>query len=414
MFDYDKWQEIFSTIKKNKLRTFLTVVGIGSGMFMLILLLGFGNSLSVGVMQGFNFTTNSGFLWGRKATISYNGFQPGRFIRFDNSDTEMMRTRIREIKYLAPRNSLGSVQTNYQDKFGSFQIFGDYPDYNLIEIKTIDRGRFINQKDIDDYRKVAVIGLNVKNVLFGEDGDPIGKFISVRKVNFMVVGVIKPPRGNNDNEAANSIHVPFSTFQRAFNTGKTVGWYGYSLHDNVPLEETETKIIAMLKEKNNIHPLDEDAVGHFNLQLAFNRFQGLFTGIERFVWFVSIATLFAGIIGVSNIMLIIVKERTKEIGIRKSLGATPNSIISLIIQESVFLTLLGGYFAMIVGLLLLELVASAMAGGSGDMPFAPPAVEWYLPVAGLGILVLGGMIAGIIPARKAAAISPVEAIRSEG
>lgn len=413
MFDYDKWQEIFGTIRKNKLRTFLTVLGIGCGMFMLIILLGFGNSFKDGIMRDFNFATNSGFLWGRKTTISYNGFQPGRFVRFNNSDTEMLLNRVKEIKYLAPRNSKGNTLTVFEDKNGQFEIFGDYPDYNLIEIKTIETGRFINQKDIEETRKVAVIGMNVKNVLFGDDKEAIGQFIDIGKVNFKIVGIIKPARGSGDNQALNAIHIPFTTFQKAFNFGNQVGWYGYSLHTNAPLDETETKIINLLKEKNNIHPLDEDAVGYFNLQKEFNEISGLFSGMEYFVWIIGISTLFAGILGISNIMLIIVKERTKEIGIRKSLGATPYSIISLILQESVFLTLLGGYFALIFGLLLLEGISSIMPA-DGDMPFAAPSVNPYLPLGALGILVVGGMIAGIIPAKKAASVSPVEAIRSEG
>ena len=410
MFDYDKWQEIIQTIRKNKLRTFLTLMGIASGMFILIILLGLSNSFRDGVISDFNFATNSGFLWGQRTTISHGGFQPGRRIRFDNSDTQIIWSRIPEMKYLAPRNHLGGAIVNYREVSSSFDVYGDYPDLNRIEIKEIPIGRFINQRDVEEGRKVAVIGEGVRQVLFGDE-DPIGKYFSINSVNFQVVGVIKPLRGAGEEE--DEIHVPFTTFQKAFNYGDEVGWYAYTVKDNTDLSEIEPRILELLREKNKIHPLDEDAVGHFNLQAEFEEINGLFDGLESFTWFVGIALLFAGILGVSNIMLIIVKERTKEIGIRKSLGATPNSIVSLVIQEAVFLTMIGGYFALIGGLLLLELIGILLPE-DGDMPFAAPALNPWIPIAALGILVVGGAIAGILPARKAAGILPIEAIRTDG
>ncbi len=412
MFDYDKWQEILLTIRKNKLRTFLTLLGISCGMFILILLLGLSNSFRQGVMQDFNFTTNAGFLWGRRSTISYHGFQPGRRIQFDNSDTRLLWSRIPEMKYLAARNSLGDALVVRQNASSTFEVYGDYPDFNKIEIKEIPIGRFINQKDIEDYRKVAVIGAGVQKILFDEDEDPIGEYISIRKVNFQVVGIIKPSREGGDEDSESSIHVPFTTFQRAFNYGDRVGWYGYSVADDADLSEIEPKILALLREKNDVHPLDEDAIGHFNLQAEFDEINGLFDGLESFTWFVGIALLIAGLLGVSNIMLIIVKERTKEIGIRKSLGATPRSIVALVLHESVFLTMIGGYFALVLGLILLEVVGIILPEG-GDMPFSAPYVNPWVVLGALGILVIGGGLAGLIPARKAAAINPIEAINTE-
>ncbi len=415
MFDYDKWQEILSTIKKNKLRTFLTMLGIFWGIFMIIILLGAGNSFREGVTKDFDgWASNSGFLWGQKTTISHNGFQPGRYVRFDNSDTEILLKRVKEIENLAPRNRLGdwrgSNNVTRDNKAGAFVVNGDYPDYNRIQIQNIEQGRFINKKDISDFRKVAVIGQNIKKVLFEEDEDPIGEYITIKKVNFMVVGVIKPIRVNGENEDQNTIHVPFSTFQRAFNFGDHVGWYGYSVKEGYNVADVETKIVDILQEKNNISPLDEDAIGHNNLQEEFEEMNGLFDGLEYFTWFVGLSTLFAGIIGVSNIMLIIVKERTKEIGIRKSLGATPASIIGLILQESVTLTLIGGYFALVCGLMLLEFMGGQIPE---DAVFAAPTVSLNVAFGALGLLVIGGAIAGILPASKAASISPIEAIRND-
>ena len=416
MFDYDKWQEIFGTIRKNKLRTFLTVLGIFWGIFMIIILLGAGNSFREGVSQGFSsWTTNSGFVWGQRTTISHQGFQPGKYVRFDNSDTKLLWSRIHELRYLAPRNSLGRNNTViYKEKSGQFEVLGDYPDFNKIQIQDFKNGRFINQLDIDNGRKVAVIGPNVNKILFGDVEDPIGEYISIRKINFKVIGVIDSTNTGGDTRRLNNVHLPFTTFQKAFNFGDNVGWYAYSVEDGVNVEESETRIIELLKNRNNIHPLDEDAIGHFNLQEEFDEINGLFDGLKYFTWFVGLSTLFAGIIGVSNIMLIIVKERTKEIGIRKSLGATPFSIVSLILQESIFLTLVGGYMALVTGLLLLDGIAKAMPPQSPEMPFAPPTVNPAIAFGALGILVIGGMIAGILPAKRAASISPVEAIRTEG
>lgn len=415
MFDYDKWQEIFATIKKNKLRTVLTMLGIFWGIFMIIVLLGAGNSFQDGVTKDFGqWATNSGFIWGQKTTVSYNGFKPGRYVRFDNTDTELILSKVSEIKHLSPRNSLGGYgganNVTRKNMAGAFSIMGDYPQFNKIKVQQISHGRFINQKDINDFRKVAVIGLNVKNVLFEEDEDPIGKYINIRKVNFMVVGVIKPIKSDGEDEDQNSIHVPFTTFQRAFNFKNRVGWYAYSVKDKFKVSEIESKILTLLKEKKDISPLDEDAIGNANLQEEYEEINGLFAGLRYFTWFVGLSTLFAGIIGVSNIMLIIVKERTKEIGIRKSLGATPKSIILLIMQESVFLTLIGGYFALVFALFLLESSADYIPE---DAVFAAPSVSLSVAFGALGILVAGGAIAGILPARKAASISPIEAIRNE-
>ncbi len=415
MFDYDKWQEIFGTIRKNKLRTFLTIIGIAWGIFMIISLVGLGNGFQKGVTRDFGqWATNSGFVWGQRTTISHQGFQPGRNISFDNSDTQLLQSRVREIRYLAPRNQLGgwrggnNVTRGYNT--GAFTVNGDYPEFNKINIQTIEKGRFINQKDIDDHRKVAVIGQNVLNILFEEDEDPIGEYITINKVNFQVVGLIKPIRDDGDEGDQNTIHVPFTTFQRAFHYGDRVGWYAFSAYDQHNVEQVQAKMISLLKNNNSVHPLDEDAIGYFNLQKEFEEINGLFKGLNLFTWFVGLSTLFAGIIGVSNIMLIIVKERTKEIGIRKSLGATPFSIISLIVQESVFLTMVGGYLALIFGLLILDLLSKLLPE---DFIIVNPNVSPEVAIGSLVLLVIGGVIAGIMPARKAAAVSPIAAIRQE-
>ena len=416
MFDYDKWQEIFGTIKRNKLRTFLTIFGIGWGIFMIVILLGAGNGLQNGVTRDFNgWATNSGFFWTRRTTISHDGLLPGRYIRFTNEDTKMLREKVPEIKYLSPRNSLGGFRGGArvvkEDKAGSFSVFGDTPDYINIQQVIISSGRFLNVKDLSDERKVAVIGQNVVDVLFDEEEDPIGQYLKINNVSFQVVGVFQSQRSGEQAERdTQTIFTPFTTFQKAFQFGNRVSWFGYSAEEGYKVSEVEEKIVAMLKEQHHIHPDDADAIGTENLEEEFGEINGLFTGMNIFTWFVGISTLFAGIIGVSNIMLIIVKERTKEIGIRKSLGATPYSIVSLIVQESIFLTTIAGYLALVVGIFLLEAIGKAIPD---DGFLLNPEVSMPVAIGALLILIIGGAIAGILPASKAVSINPIEAIRQD-
>ncbi|VAW28952.1 ABC transporter, permease protein [hydrothermal vent metagenome] len=413
MLDLDKWQEIFITIRKNKLRTFLTVFGIGWGIFMIIILLGAGKGLQNGVERDFSaWATNSGFFWSERTTISYGGFQPGRNVTFTNEDTEILRKKIGGLSYLAPRNRLRGAGNNviYNNKTGNFSIYGDFPGYSKIQLVDIAAGRFINDKDIAEDRKVAVIGRNIKDVLF-EDENPIGKYIKISGVNFLVVGLFDSRRtGEQADRDTQTIYLPFTTFQKAFNYGNRVGWYAYSVEPSYKVSDVEEAIIANLIKRHSIHPLDLDAIGTNNLEEEFAEISGLFTGINMFTWFVGISTLLAGAIGVSNIMLIIVKERTKEIGIRKALGATPWSIISLVIQESIFLTAIGGYVALVIGIAVIEALAKVVPD---DGFMGAPEVDIKVAVGALGLLIIGGALAGIMPARKAASVSPIEAIRVE-
>ena len=413
MFDLDKWQEIFTTIRKNKLRTFLTIFGIGWGIFMIVILLGAGKGLQNGVEKDFEGTaTNSGFFWSQRTTISHGGFQPGRSVTFTNEDTNFLRRTNKNITYLAPRNRLNGEIVYYGDKNGNYSIYGDYPGFANIQKVLIASGRFLNAKDIEENRKIAVIGRSVVDVIF-EDEDPIGKYIKISGVNFLVVGVFDSRRtGEEADRDTQTIFLPFTTFQKVFNYGNRVGWYAYSVKEGIKVSEVEEQIMSALRDKHSIHPLDIDAIGSFNLEEEFEEITGLFSGINIFTWFVGISTLLAGVIGVSNIMLIIVKERTKEIGIRKALGATPLSIISLIIQESIFLTSIGGYVALVVGVFLLELVGKAIPEG-GDGFMGKPEIDMNVAVGALGLLIIGGAIAGILPAKKAASVSPIEAIRQE-
>lgn len=418
MFDYDKWQEIFATIKKNKLRTFLTMFGVFWGIFMLLVLLGSGNGLENGVKRDFaSWASNSAFVWGNKTTMPYAGLKPGRFVRFTNDDIEALRDRVEGLDIIAPRNNQGGWgggnNITRGKKSGGFRITGDYPEYNQIQQMNIPQGRFINQKDIDSRRKVAVIGQKVRDVLYEPGEDPIGSYIKVQGVYFQVVGVFSSKRSGEQAERdTQSIYIPFTTFQQVYNFGNRVGWFGFTAKPNHSVAQVEKDIKQVLMERHKIHPEDYSAIGSNNLEKEFSQIMGLFMGIHVFMWIVGVGTLVAGVIGVSNIMLIIVKERTQEIGVRKAMGATPGSIVSLILQESIFLTAIAGYIGLIIGLFLLEGISMAIGSGEGGM-FTNPTVDLPVALASLGILILGGALAGLVPARKAAAINPIEAIRAE-
>ena len=418
MFDYDKWQEILGTIKKNKLRTFLTMFGVFWGIFMLMILMGSGNGLENGVNKEFKgWASNSGFIWRGRTTMPYKGLQSGRYVNFTNEDQEALLNRITELEYLTPRNSKRNPGNNVTraNKSGAFRVFGDYPEIQHIQLVDILEGRHLNFLDIKNRRKNAVIGEYVKKVLFGPNEDPIGNYIKANGVYFQVVGVFKSQRdGQQAERDEQSIFIPFSTFQQAFSFGNSVGWFAFTAKPGYSVGDAEQNIRKVLMERHKIHPEDVNALGSNNLQKEFERINRLFSGINVFVWIVGIGTLMAGVIGVSNIMLIIVKERTKEIGIRKSLGATPFSITGLIIQESIFITMIAGYLGLVAGVLLLSSISYGMDEWNIETGmFSNPEVNLKSAILSLLVLVVCGALAGLVPAAKAAKVNPIEALHAE-
>ncbi|MBK7681279.1 MAG: ABC transporter permease [Bacteroidetes bacterium] len=415
MFDSDSWQEIFATIKKNKMRTFLTCFGVFWGIFMLVVMIGSGNGLSNGIMQDFAGTaTNSFFCWAQKTSKPYKGMKPGRNFNFNNEDTKALK-ELPELAVVAPMNQLGNYNgTNNVVrglKTGGFSVSGVYPELTLIDDINVKTGRFLNQNDVTDKRKVAIIGLGVVETLFAKDENPIGEYISINGVYFQVIGTTVPTSsGGRGEEQRNEVHIPFSTFQQAFNYGDIVGWYAVMASKNISASVAEEKTLAILRERHKVSPDDANAIGHWNMETEFKKMSGLFAGISGLVWIVGIGTLLAGIIGVSNIMLIVVKERTKEIGIRRALGAPPIHIVRQLILESVFLTTIAGYIGLVLSIGLTEAIASAIPKDEGGM-FTNPTIDLDVALIALGILIVAGAIAGFIPAKKAIAIPPVEALR---
>lgn len=420
MFDVDQWQEILSALKKNKLRTFLTAFGVFWGIFMLVVMLGAGNGLVNGVMQGFgDFATNSTFMWSDRTTIPFKGYPRGRNFSFNNSDTKALKESIPEIQIIAPRLNAGNFHSTDNVvrgiKTGAFSIYGDYPEIALIDPIIVNKGRFLNRLDVLLKRKVAVIGKRVYEVLFNVCENPIGKYIRINGVYFAVIGVFEPKNKNVNfgGDKEQTIFMPFSTMQQTYNYGDVVGWYSMTSSADVPVEVMEKKAISLLKKRHDVSPDDEGGVGSFNLQKEYKKMTGLFLGINILIWIVGIGTLMAGVIGVSNIMLVIVKERTKETGIRRALGATPRQIIGQIIMEAVFLTSIAGYIGLIAGVGLLELVSSLISKSDGsNTMFLNPQVDFGIAIISLSVLIICGIFAGLIPARKAVSVKPVEAIRA--
>lgn len=420
IFDPDSWREIFSTLKKNKLRTFFTAFGVFWGIFMLIIMLGSGIGLKNGVNEGMgDMATNSMFMWTQRTTVPYKGLPRGRFFNFNNNDTQALIDNIPEIEYIAPRiqgfNRSGDNNVVRGERTGNFRIQGDYPEYNLIDPMEIMQGRFINQLDIDEKRKNVVIAQRVYEELFAPGENPIGEYVRISGVYFKIVGLCKSKK--NDQQAENEnqqIFMPFTTLQKTYNYGDIVGWYSMTARKNVPVSVIEAKAKEMLKQRHSIAPDDDRAIGTANVEEEFKKMTNLFAGIEWLIWIVGIGTLLAGIVGVSNIMMIIVKERTQEIGIQRAIGATPAAIMTQIITESVFLTAIAGYIGLVFGVAIIEGVNFMLSqSGTSTGMFSNPSVDFNVAVRALLILIVSGALAGMIPARRAVSIKPIDALRDE-
>ncbi|MCX6273496.1 MAG: ABC transporter permease [Bacteroidetes bacterium] len=420
MFDFDRWQEIYYVLKKNRLRTFLTAFGVFWGIFMLMIMLGAGTGLQNGTTQNFgDMATNSVFIWAQQTTVPYKGFPRGRRFNYRNEDVKALRTEIPEIKYLAPRLRGGNFGEGNNVmrglKTGLFNINGEYPDLNRIDPLNMLKGRFINEMDIEQVRKVVVIGTGVQDAMFGKEEEPLGQYLQINGVYFQVVGLFRSKRtGEQANDENKNIFMPFTTLQRTYNYGGVVGVFAITSQDNISVTVAEDKAIDLLKRRHSVAPSDDGAIGHFNLEKEFRKMTGLFFGIRLLVWIVGTGTLLAGVIGVSNIMLVVVKERTKEIGIQRALGATPVKIIGQIMTESVVLTILAGYLGLVAGVGLLEGLNYLMesSGSASDM-FLHPGVDFRVAMTALSILVIAGMLAGLIPARRAVTVKPIDALRYE-
>jgi putative ABC transport system permease protein len=416
MFDLDKWQEIIGTMRKNKLRTFLTAFGVFWGIFMLVMLLGAGKGMQNGIERLFGEEAKNAFwIWSWRTSVPSHGLKPGREIRFDNEDLAILTNQVEGVDFTAPRNNLfGEYVMRYKDKTAGFRVFGTTGNFLKINGEKLNMGRPLNELDEKERRKVIYMGERAKKVLFGDE-NPIGKWVDVKGIYFQVIGVYNTTENGGRNEERAMI--PFSTLQYTFGQQNRVGLISLTSIPGANHEAVKEQITKLLANKHKFAMEDTQAVGVNSNEEEQRRFMGLFAAIRMFVWVVGIGTLIAGIVGVSNIMLIIVKERTREIGVRKALGATPFSIVSLVIQESIVITAFSGYMGLLAGASLLDLMAwgiDMIEAGGGQMPFFyRPEIDLDVAFSATVILVIAGAIAGLMPAMRAANIKPIEALRAD-
>lgn len=417
IFDRNTWQEIFGSIGKNKTRTVITIVGVLWGIFIYIALSGAAKGMDNGFEKVFeSVSMNSMFVWGQSTSMPYEGFKTGRPMQLKLGDVAKLENRIPEINNIAPRITLGNFGTDpvftvRGQKSGSYPVNGDYPVYTKIATKKIfDGGRFINDEDIAKARKVCVIGERNVQELFDEDEDPIGEFIRIGDVYFQVVGVHKLSQGVSfDSDAA--IFIPFTTFRKLYNTGDNVDYFCIAAFDDVDVVQVEKDVKTLLKNIHRVNPEDERAFGSFNLGEMFTRVSGFAKGMTFLSLIVGIATILAGVIGIGNILLISVKERTKELGVRRALGATPREVRSQIILESVFLTMVAGIMGIILGAGVLAIINNLTK--DLDFPYTNPTVPIPYVLGALLIMVVLGTLIGLIPAQRAVSIKPIDALREE-
>lgn len=414
MFNVERWQEIFETLRKNKLRTFLTGLSVASGIFILVILLGFSSGIENGVTSEFQQdATNQISIRTRRTTKGYKGLNPGRRIQMKDDDFALINNNYDEfLEYRSANYSIWGGQVAYKNETGNYRVQGVLPDNQFIENADISKGRFINQSDINEGKKVAVIGNKVSMDLF-KTKNPINQYISIFGISFKVVGVYRDPGGEREES---QVFLPLTSSRRAFNGSDNIRNMSFTvkmsdnLDEAVSLSQNITEAIERdLKEKHFIAPDDLAAIRVQNTLENAQKIYSLVDTIKAVFWFIGIGTIIAGVVGVGNIMIIIVKERTKEIGIRKALGAVPSSIVGMILQEAIFVTMFSGLFGLVAGLAVLELV-----GPQVDSPFIKfPQVDFGTAITTVFILVVAGALAGFLPAYRAAKIKPIVALRDE-
>ncbi|MDJ0758900.1 MAG: ABC transporter permease [Woeseiaceae bacterium] len=415
MFSLDQWQEILQAIQANKIRTFATAFGVFWGILMLILLLGAGQGLQNGVKQNMMLDAiNSIWIIPARTSMAYQGMPAGREHPLMEQDLESVEENVVGIELMSPENELsGEFDVRYGNRATSFPVFGADSEYFGIKVsqETIN-GRSINRLDDEQRRKVAIIGEQAASVIFDEDVDPVGEYVQIKDVNFRIVGVFSFESSAMDQ--AQRIYIPFSTFQSVFNTSREVTLFAVTTAEGMSGQKLEGDIVKFLKQRQTIHPDDNGAFWVHNQEEQHRSVNNLFLAIKIFIWIVGLGTLTAGIVGVSNVMIIIVRERTREIGVRKALGATPASVVGMILQESVFITTIAGYTGLVLGVLLLEGINTALVALGADLQFFNrPEIDLRVALSALGVLVVAGSLAGFVPALKAARVKPAEALRAD-
>lgn len=410
LFDSDTWQEIYGSIRKNKVRTIITIIGVLWGIFLLVVLLGAARGMENNFKKLFGtFATNSVFVWTQSTDTPFKGFQKGRRFKLTFKDIDVLKRKYRkEIKLLAPRNQSSNLFVK-GFKTGTFRVSGDYPVLDQIQKKNLMYGRFLNVNDILLKSKVCVISEETYKQLFDKNEEPIGQYLKINSISYKVIGVYKRGNINFDRNAA---YIPFTTYQVVYNTANKIDWMMITAYEGVDIKQMEKDVLLTLKNLHKVHPEDKRAFGSVNLAVEIGKITGFLTGMQFLTWFVGIATLIAGVFAIGNILLITVKERTKEIGIRRALGATPKDIRQQIILESVFLTTIAGMLGIIFGALVLFGLDSWLGQGP-DPSLINPTVDIPIILIAFGTLILLGTSIGLIPAHMATIVKPIEALREE-
>lgn len=419
IFKKDTWQEIYYSLRNNKLRTFLTMIGVGWGMFLYVSLLGAAKGMENGFDKLFSgFATNSIFLWAQNTSIPYDGFPKGRQVHLKLEDIEILKRKIPEIDYISPQNSRGNFgnageQMSRNGKSATYTLNGDYPLGNKISEKKLIFGRYLNDADISQNKNVVVIGEEVYKNFFDakKNENPLGKSINIKGIFFNVIGVFRVKKGGGM-ENDQTVFIPLSTFTKMYNNGDNVDFFAIVSKPNADVNKVEEKVRQQLKSKNNVSPDDTNAFGTFNLGKEFKKLTGFLSGMQLLTIIVGTLTILAGVIAISNILLITVKERTKEIGIRRALGAKPSEVRNQILLESVVITLSSGLLGFMLGIFVLMILDIATKG-QDSFPFYNPTVNYGNVFAAMAVMVILGLIIGMIPAQRAVKIRPIEALRTE-
>lgn len=411
--DTDICEEILITITRNKTRSLLTAFGVFWGIFMLVALIGGGQAMQEAMSKNFEgFATNSGFIVPQKTGEAYKGFSKGRWWYLDLTDIERLRKRVKDIDVITPSAGRWGSTAVYRDKKFSCNVKGAYPDYEKIETQAMAYGRFINDVDIKEGRKVCVIGKRVYESLFRPGENPLGKYIRVDGIYYRVIGMnVSESNMNIQGQSSEAVVLPFNTMQQAYSMGNKIHIICLTVKPGVKVTDIQEKAESIIKEAHYIAPHDKQAIMMLNAEAMFSMVDNLFKGIHVLIWMVGLGTLLAGAIGVSNIMMVTVKERTTEIGIRRAIGASPKDILRQILAESIVLTTVAGMFGITFTVFILqatEILVNHSTGGSIHFQ-----ISFWLAIGTCALLIVLGILAGLAPAYRAMAIKPIEAIRDE-
>ncbi len=413
LLDADLWEEIFDSLRKNRTRTFLTAFGIFWGVFMLILLMGGGRGLET--MLGENFAgaaSNAGFMISNTTSEPYKGFRSGRVWHLELSDVERIRNLVPEIDIVTPTIRSWGARALANDKSCGVSLMGVYDDYIHVDNPKIMHGRSLTNADGLQHRKVCVIGKRIAQELFSGIENPCGQFLRIDSINYCVIGVSGKGSGgiNIGGNPETTIYLPYETMRQMYNRGNEVDILALVAKDDYPMSEVQYKVETLLKRIHMIHPKDTQALVKINTEAIFSMIDSLFTGVSILVWMIGLGTLLAGSIGVSNIMVVTVKERTTEIGIRRAIGATPRDILTMVMSESIVLTLIAGMSGITLAVAILQALENAT---HAEYPSALFQISFGVAVGASLLLAVLGVFAGLAPALRAMNIKPVDAMREE-